>query len=220
MLQKIKAAKYALIPIFTVLIIDQIIKIYIKTHFMMSEEYAVAGNWFIIHFTENPGMAFGMELGGNYGKLLLTIFRIAAAVLGVFYIRSLIRSKQHKGYIISVALIFAGAVGNIIDSMFYGLLFSDSDFRIAEFLPSDGGYAGFLHGKVVDMFYFPIVDGTFPSWIPFWGGEPFQFFRPVFNFADASISSGVFLILLFQKRFFKKTPLKKNESPEEELKIN
>lgn len=192
-----------------VLLIDQAIKIYVKTHFMLGEEHNIAGNWFIIHFTENPGMAFGMEFGGDYGKITLSVFRILAAIFGVYYIGRIIKTKQHIGYVLCVALIFAGAVGNIIDSMLYGLLFSNSDFQLAGFMPAEGGYAGFLHGHVVDMFYFPLIDGTFPKWFPVWGGEPFQFFRPVFNFADASISMGVILILIFQKRFFAQpTPAK------------
>ncbi|HWY33148.1 MAG TPA: lipoprotein signal peptidase [Nitrosopumilaceae archaeon] len=169
----------------------------------------------MIHFIENPGMAFGMEFGGDYGKLVLSIFRILAAVFGIFYIRNLLKTNQHIGYITCVGLIFAGAMGNILDSMFYGLIFNESSFfHIAEFMPPTGGYSGFLHGHVVDMFYFPIFDGTFPDWFPIWGGESFEFFRPVFNFADASISMGVILILIFQKRFFaKKEPVEQVSEP-------
>ncbi len=197
--------KHTLIVVLTillVLLIDQLIKIYVKTHFILGEEYHIAGNWFIIHFTENAGMAFGMEFGGNYGKIILSVFRILAALFGIYYIAQIIKSRQHLGYIMSVSLIFAGAVGNIIDSLFYGIIFNSSEFQVAQFMPADGGYADFLHGHVVDMLYFPLLEGTFPSWFPIWGGEPFQFFRPVFNFADASISIGVMLILLFQKKFF------------------
>jgi signal peptidase II len=175
---------------------------------MLGEEYAVAGQWFILHFTENPGMAFGMEFGGDYGKIILSLFRIIAAGFGVYYIRNLLHEKAHMGYIVSVALILAGAIGNIIDSMFYGLVFTDSDFRVAEIVSPGNGYAGFLHGKVVDMFYFPIIEGTFPEWFPIWGGEPFEFFRPVFNFADMAISFGVGIIIAFQRVFF---PKKNNE---------
>lgn len=199
--------------VFLVLLIDQSIKIYIKTHYMLGEEYAVAGDWFILHFTENPGMAFGMRLGGTSGKLLLSVFRILASVFGVYYIIKIVRQKMHAGYIICVAMILAGAVGNILDSMFYGLMFDKGTtfdpasqeyvgyYGLSEF--SGEGYASFLHGCVVDMFYFPIISGTFPDWVPFWGGEPFEFFRPVFNFADASISVGVITILIMQKKFFK-----------------
>ena len=205
MLEKLKKARLPLLVIFLVLIIDQGIKIYIKTHFVLGQEHRVAGSWFIIHFIENPGMAFGMEFGGDYGKLALSIFRILAAVFGVYYIRNLLKTNQHIGYITCVVLIFAGATGNILDSMFYGLVFNESSFfQVAQFMPTEGGYAGFLHGQVVDMFYFPIIDGHFPTWFPIWGGESFEFFRPVFNFADASISAGVILILIFQKRFFYK----------------
>lgn len=193
---------YPLSIILGVLFFDQLLKIYVKLNFILGEEYRVAGDWFIIHFTENPGMAFGMEFGGGYGKLLLTSFRLIAAIFGVWYIRKIILENQHKGYIATVCLIFAGAVGNIIDSVFYGVIFSESNFQLAEFLPADGGYAGWLHGKVVDMFYFPLVNGTFPDWFPVWGGEPFQFFRPVFNLADMSISTGVGIFWLFHKRFF------------------
>ena len=137
------------------------------------------------------------------GKILLTVFRIIACIIIGWYIYHLSKKKAHQGLIISVAFILAGAFGNIIDSIFYGTLFSDSMFQIAHFLPVDGGYASLWHGKVVDMLYFPIIDGHFPQWFPFWKGEAFQFFRPVFNIADSSITIGVALILLFQKRFFK-----------------
>ncbi len=201
MFQKIK------IPLFTilaVLFIDQFIKIYIKLNYPLGE-VANFGNWCILHFTENPGMAFGYEFGGNYGKLILSVFRILACIGGVFYIRHIVKHKEHIGFIFSVSLILAGAVGNILDSVFYGVLFGESDeFNVAKFLPANGGYAGVLHGRVVDMFYFPIINGHFPSWFPIWGGEEFQFFRPIFNFADFAISLGVGIILVFQKRFTKK----------------
>lgn len=196
--------KKPLLIIFAILLLDQLIKIYIKTHFFLGEEVRVAGDWFIIHFTENNGMAYGMEFGGSWGKLFLSVFRIVFVTALGWYLWTLTKQKEDKLYITCIALIFAGAVGNIIDSAFYGILFSDSNYEIAQFLPQDGGYAGFLHGKVVDMFYFPIIQGHYPEWFPFWGTEEFIFFRPVFNFADASISVGVSLIILFQKRFFNK----------------
>jgi len=194
--------KKPLLLVFLVLLIDQVLKFYIKTHFYLGEELHVAGDWFIIHFTENNGMAFGMELGGNWGKLFLSTFRILAVFGLGYYLYTLVKGRAHQGLIISIALIFAGALGNILDSAFYGLLFSESDYDVAQFMPADGGYAGLLHGKVVDMFYFPIIEGHFPAWFPFWGTEQFIFFRPVFNIADASITVGVFLIIIFQRRFW------------------
>lgn len=195
-----------LIIIFAVLLIDQLIKIYIKTHFFLGEEVHVIPDWFIIHFTENNGMAYGMEFGGNFGKLFLSVFRIAAVGVIGWYLWTLAKQNEDKLYITCIALIFAGAVGNILDSAFYGIIFSDSNYEVARFMPEEGGYSSFLHGKVVDMFYFPIVKGHFPAWFPFWGTEDFVFFRPVFNFADASISVGVAMIIFFQKRFFSKKP--------------
>lgn len=198
--------KKPLLIIFLILLIDQLIKIYIKTHFFLGEEFHVAGNWFILHFTENNGMAYGMEFGGKFGKIFLSTFRIVAVGGIGYYLWSLTRKNEDKFYIICISLIFAGAVGNIIDSAFYGIIFSDSNYDVARFMPIEGGYSSFLHGKVVDMFYFPVIEGHFPSWFPFWGTEQFTFFRPVFNFADASISVGVALIVIFQKRFFGKKP--------------
>lgn len=220
-------SKYKLpfITVFLVLFIDQFIKLYIKSHFPIGEVTRVFGDWFRITFTENPGMAFGMEFGGNYGKLALSLFRIVAVIFGVFYIKKLVKDEEHKGFIVCVSLVLAGALGNILDSAFYGLFFdrgmtfdSHEDTwlaysGVAEF--SSHGYTGFLHGHVVDMFYFPIYQGTLPNWIPIWGGEEFEFFSAIFNFADAAISVGVVFILLFQKKFFKShQPSQENiESP-------
>ena len=190
--------------VFGVLLLDQILKIWIKTHMSLGEEFSVLGDWFYIHFTENPGMAFGMEFGGNLGKLLLSLFRIVAVVGIAYWLRTLIKEKAHKGFIIAISFVLAGAAGNILDSMFYGMFFNSSDFQVAEFLSSEGGYAPFLYGYVVDMLYFPLVSGSFPDWLPIWGGEYFVFFRPVFNIADVSISVGIGFILLRQKTFFAK----------------
>jgi len=177
-----------LIIIFLVLLADQLVKTWVKTHMYLGQEFHIIGKWFIVHFTENNGMAFGMEFGGEFGKLALSLFRIAA-VAGIGYgLHYLIKHKYHRGLILNVALIFSGALGNIIDSVFYGKIY---------------GYEGWFHGRVVDMFYFPIAEGHFPNWLPIWGGEEFVFFRPVFNLADAAISVGVILILIFQKNYFK-----------------
>ncbi len=203
-LKALNKYKIPLLTIFTILFIDQFIKIYIKLNYPLGE-VGRAADWCVIHFTENPGMAFGFEFGGDYGKIILSVFRILACVGGAFYIRHIIKEKEHVGFVFSVSLILAGAMGNIFDSVFYGVFFGESDeFNVAKFMPHGGGYAGVLHGKVVDMFYFPIWNGTFPNWLPIWGGEEFQFFRPIFNFADAAISGGVGLIILFQKKFTKK----------------
>jgi signal peptidase II len=201
------------IPVLTVLLVllaDQFIKIYIKLNYPLGE-VGRAADWCVIHFTENPGMAFGFEFGGETGKLTLSIFRILACIGGVFYIRQIVRKKEHPGFVFSVSLILAGAIGNILDSAFYGMIFDRGtqfhpDFQ--EYIPYDGiakisstGYASLMHGCVVDMFYFPLFNGRFPDWMPIWGGEDFQFFRPIFNLADAAISVGVGIILLFQKKF-------------------
>ncbi|HSY76529.1 MAG TPA: lipoprotein signal peptidase [Bacteroidia bacterium] len=201
--------KRPIVIILLVLAIDQFVKIYIKSHFVIGEEYKVA-SWFIIHFTENNGMAYGMQLSGQYGKILLSVFRIAAVVVIGWYLWDLVKKKAHPGLITSIALIFAGALGNILDSAFYGLIFSSSDYEVAKLFPQGGGYASFLHGKVVDMLYFPIMNGHFPSWFPFWGGEEYIFFRPVFNCSDSAITIGVLLILLFQRRFYPRKAEEKN----------
>ncbi len=167
----------------------------------LGQEYVIT-DWFIIHFTENPGMAFGFEFGGSYSKLILSIFRLIMAIFIFVWLRNLIRKKAKPVAITAVALIFAGAVGNILDSLFYGLLFSESYGQVAAFLPDGGGYAGFLHGQVVDMFYFPLFKGYLPDWIPFWQGDYFIFFRPIFNVADSAISIGVGLLIVFQKTIF------------------
>ena len=197
--------KKAALIVFLVLLVDQILKIYIKTHFFLGEEIHVMGNWFIIHFTENPGMAFGYELGFSWGKLALSLFRIGAIIALGFYIAHIVKRKSPLGFVLSISLIMAGALGNMIDSAFYGMIFSQSMFHeMATAFPEAGGYASFLHGEVVDMFYFPIFSFTWPEWMPWIGGQLFTFFQPVFNVADASITVGVALILLFQRRFFKK----------------
>lgn len=197
----------ALLVIFLVLLIDQLLKIYIKTSMQLGEEFGILGfSWARIHFTENEGMAFGMKLGGNYGKLLLTLFRIIAVGFIGYYLVSLIRHKTSKGLIISIALIFAGAMGNIIDSIFYGLIFNESFYQVATLFPEEGGYAPIFYGHVVDMFYFPMFKGYYPEWLPFIGGDFFLFFRPVFNIADSAITMGVLSVLLFQRSIFAHHP--------------
>lgn len=194
-------------PLFLIivtLLLDQILKFWIKLNMTLGQEFHIIKDRVIIHFTENNGMAFGLEFGGETGKLALSLFRIIAIIAIAYGLYHMIRHKYHRGLIMNVSLIFAGAVGNIIDSVFYGVIFSESTwYTKATLFPAEGGYSSFLHGKVVDMFYFPIISGNFPSWLPLWGGQDFVFFRPVFNLADTAISVGVILILLGQKRYFK-----------------
>lgn len=213
-LLKMSVAKKSILIILLILFADQFLKIWVKTHMMLGEEHNILGNWFIIHFLENNGMAFGLEIAGNFGKMILSIFRIIA-VMGIgWYLVYLSRLNAPNGLILSISLVMAGAIGNIIDSAFYGILFSDSYFRVAEFLPEEGGYSSFLHGQVVDMFYFPIIKGHYPSWFPIRASQEFIFFRPVFNLADSSITCGVGLILIFQRKFFKQEKPETSETTE------
>lgn len=177
-----------LLLIFFVLLIDQGSKVWVKTNMFLGQEFKIFGDWFIIHFTENNGMAFGLEFGGEFGKLALSLFRIIAVVGIAYGLHYLIKHKYHRGLILNVALVFSGALGNIIDSVFYGVIYK---------------YETLFHGRVVDMLYFPIVNSHFPSWFPIWGGEELVFFRPVFNIADTAISVGVIAIMIFQQTYFK-----------------
>jgi signal peptidase II len=195
--------KKSFLIVFLVLFIDQALKIWIKTHMTLGQEFVMAANWAIIHFTENNGMAFGLQFAGGYGKLALSLFRILAVGFLIWYIIHLAKKKTGFGVIFSFSLILAGAMGKIIDSAVYGLLFSESTyFDVARFLPAEGGYSTFLHGKVVDMFYFPMLEGIYPNWVPILGGDSYIFFRPVFNIADSAITTGVFTLLIFQRQFF------------------
>lgn len=205
-----------LLVVILILTIDQILKIWIKTHFYLGEEKRVFGNWFLLHFVENRGMAFGFEFAGRFGKVLLTLFRLIAATAIMIYLLKLIKKGIPTGLVVSISMIFAGAVGNIIDSAFYGLIFTDSYGRVAEFLPKGGGYETFLHGSVVDMFFFPVIKGTWPVWSPINTGEPFLFFRPVFNIADSSITVGISIILLFYRKYFNESEVKKESDQEAE----
>jgi signal peptidase II len=205
--------KKSIIIILAILAFDQLFKIIVKTRMSIGQEIHVFDNWFILHFTENNGMAFGMDLPGENGKIFLSLFRILAVIAIAFYMRFLIRQKAHNGLVISVAMILAGAAGNIFDSLFYGMIFDDSWGKVATLFPEGGGYSSFLHGRVVDMLYFPIIKGYWPDWFPFFGGRSLVFFRPVFNIADSSITVGVFIILFFQRRFFAEQGKKEAKEP-------
>lgn len=196
----------AILTIFLVLLIDQTLKIWVKTHILYGDGFNMFGmSWARIHFIENEGMAFGLSYGGEAGKYILSIFRILMAGFLIYLLKSLFDKNESKGLIIAFSLVIAGAIGNIIDSMFYGLIFSESYFHggLATLFPEGGGYGKFLTGKVVDMLYFPMIDTTWPEWLPVIGGNRFEFFRPVFNIADSSIFCGVVTILLFYRHFFK-----------------
>jgi signal peptidase II len=197
--------KKSFLIVFIVLCLDQALKIWIKTNMTLGQEFLVAGNWFIIHFTENNGMAFGLQFAGEYGKLALSLFRILAVGFLAWYIIHLANRKTGFGVLFAFSL-----------SAFYGIFFSESTyFDVARFMPAEGGYSTLLHGKVVDMFYFPIFEGNYPQWVPFWGGQSFIFFRPVFNIADSAITTGVLILVIFQRQFFNSHDVNPVEMKEE-----
>ncbi len=193
--------KGAVLIIMLLLLFDQLLKIWVKTHMELHESIEITP-WFYICFTENPGMAFGIEV---IGKLFLSLFRIVAVVFIGYYLWKLVKRDYAFGFIACISMILAGAMGNIIDSIFYGVIFDHSYGQVATLFPPDGGYGTWLHGKVVDMFYFPLIETTLPDWLPIWGGQEFVFFRPIFNLADSSICVGVFLLLLFYRDTFSKS---------------
>src|SRR5579871_4191470 len=212
-------ARTIILIVLAIIVADQSLKFWVKTHMPLSHsplDYAreqvspydngikLLGDNAQIYFVENEGMAWGWKFGGSWGKMALTLFRLIAVVFGIYYIQTIIQKKYHRGFIICAGLIFAGALGNLLDSMFYGLIFEQSTYEhVARIFPAHG-YTSFLHGRVVDMFYFPLIRTHYPGWLPFVVGDEFEFFSPVFNLADASISVGVIAILIFQKRFFHK----------------
>lgn len=195
-----------------ILIADQILKIWIKTSMVLGEEIPLIGNWANLHFIENNGMAFGMEMGGTTGKVILTLFRLVAAITIGWYLTRMVKREAPMGFILAVGAIMAGALGNIIDSAFYGMIFSESYYQAATMFPEGGGYSSFLQGRVVDMFYFPVINTYWPEWSPIKPGESLIFFRPVFNIADSAITTGVLSIIIFQKKYFEHHDLMPEES--------
>ena len=231
---RLMKARTIFLLVLLIIVADQSLKIWVKTHMPLSHSadftiervspydngIRLLGEKAQIYFVENEGMAWGWKFGGSFGKMALTLFRLVAVVFGVYYIQTIIRKRYHPGFIICAGLIFAGALGNLLDSMFYGLLFEASRIdHVARIFPPHG-YASFLHGRVVDMLYFPIIRTHYPSWFPWVGGQDFEFFSPVFNLADASISVGVIAILIFQKRFFHKRPGIEGHSIEGQTKVD
>ena len=200
---KISAGQKISIFVILLLIIDQVSKIVVKTNMTIGESIPVLGNWFQIFFIENPGMAFGMQFGGSFGKIALTLLRIALVTFLIIYVRRLLkRGETPTGVLIGISLVMVGALGNIVDSLFYGVIFGESSYgQVAEFFPEGGGYAPLFMGKVVDMLYFPIIDTTLPDWLPIWGGKDFLFFSPVFNFADTCISVGALYMIIFKWKY-------------------
>lgn len=203
----------AALIVVAILVIDQVIKIWVKTHMTLHEQIEIF-SWFKIVFIENNGMAYGMEIGS---KLVLSLFRVVAVSILGYYIAQQVRKQARYGYLICLSMVMAGAAGNIFDSMFYGLIFNaSSEFYTSYFVPFGTGYASFLMGKVVDMFYFPLIVTTWPDWVPMFGGQPYVFFSPVFNFADASISVSVVLVLLFYRKEISEITLKKKTETADE----
>lgn len=207
--QVVKRGWMAVLIVTAILLIDQVIKIWVKTNMTLHEQIEIF-SWFKIVFIENNGMAYGMEIGS---KLVLSIFRMVAISLLGYYIYGQVKKKARWGYLVCLSMVMAGAIGNLLDSMFYGLVFNaSSEFYTSYWVPFGNGYAPFLMGKVVDMFYFPLIVTTWPDWVPFVGGNPYVFFSPIFNFADASISVGVVLLLLFYRKEISEISIKKKNT--------
>jgi signal peptidase II len=206
--------RHVVLIIALIIVADQALKIWIKTSFPTGDTDVSELKWFRLYFIENPGMAWGWKFGNETGKVILTLFRMAAVIFGTWYLGKIVRQHYHRGFIVCAALIYAGALGNLIDSMFYGMIFDKGlhyDPSLKDYIPYSGiasfsadGYSSFLHGSVVDMLYFPLFKASWPSWFPWIGGREFEFFSPIFNVADASISVGVITLLVFQKRFLKR----------------
>ena len=195
-MDKKKQARLAVILTVAILVVDQLVKILVKTNMQIGEDIPLIGNWCRLHFIENVGFAFGMSVGGNIGKVALTLLRLVASAVIVWYIARIIRKGCRTSLVICLSLILTGAVGNLIDSCFYGLIFNESYYNVAVLFPPEGGYAPLFQGRVVDMFYFPLFEFVWPNWVPFLGGQHFEFFNAIFNVADAAITIGIFWLCI------------------------
>ena len=199
-----------------IIVADQILKIWVKTHMYIGEDIPLIGDWALLHFVENEGFAFGMSFGGTTGKLILSLFRLLASGALIWFLMRQIGKGIHMSLLLCLSLITAGAVGNLIDCCFYGLIFNESTYAVAQMFPPEGGYAPFLLGKVVDMFYFPLFETTLPEWLPIWGGDHFEFFSAIFNIADAAITVGAFWFIIYTLVSASKKKKKKKELKEKE----